>query len=125
MLNKLRKGLRKEEGFTLIELVVVVVILGILAIALVPAVVGRVNEAKANRYQSDLEAIATAARMYYVDKDGWPGEIDALVAYGVETGAKDPWNGLYKISKEEGNLVIEGENAPEGQQKTVPAPVSP
>lgn len=124
MLSKFRKVLKKEEAFTLIELVVVVVILGILAVALVPGVVGRVQEAKVNRYQSDLEAIATAARMYYVDNSGWPEDIEELGTYGVDSAAKDPWEGEYSVEQQDGNLVIQGANAPV-DPKTIPAPISP
>jgi general secretion pathway protein G len=95
-----------EKGFTLIELVVVVIILGILAIALVPAVTGRVEQAKESRYKSDLEAIATAARLYYIDKDEWPSGLEKLEAYGIKAGIEDPWNNEYTLNNDNGELTI-------------------
>jgi len=121
---KIKRSLTKKDGFTLIELVVVVVILGILAVALVPGVVGRVQAAKVSRYQSDLDAIATAARMYYVDNSEWPENIGALASYGIDT-VKDPWNGDYSVTPSEGNLVIDGDgDEAAATPRTITAPIS-
>lgn len=122
MFNKIKKIMRKDKGFTLIELVVVVVIIGILALALIPSVIGRVQAAKESRYDSDVDAIATAARMYYLDNDGWPSGIGDLDSYGIEASSKDPWEDPYTISSTEGNLIIKGGEGTEA--KTIKAPVT-
>lgn len=125
MLTRLRRCLKKKEGFTLIELVVVVIILGILAAALVPGVIGRVQTARVNRYNSDVDAIATAARMYYMDNNGWPADLTALESYGIETETEDPWGNKYTLTTSEGDLVIGSETDDSDiEDRTIKAPVT-
>lgn len=117
-----RKGGKKEEGFTLIELVVVVIIIAILAGALVPSVVGKVNSARESRNKSDLDAIATAERMYYMDNNEWTEDLSDLIPYGIPEEPKDPWDKAYTLKIETtGELTIssESEDAP---KLTVPKP---
>ncbi|MGI6554705.1 MAG: type II secretion system protein [Bacillota bacterium] len=109
-MKKTARTKESEKGFTLIELVVVVIILGILAVALVPAVTGRVEQAKESRYKSDLEAIATAARLYYIDEGEWPSGLGVLGAYGIKAEIEDPWNKKYTLNKENDKLTISSES---------------
>jgi prepilin-type N-terminal cleavage/methylation domain-containing protein len=122
MLNKLRSKSRKNEGFTLIELVVVVIILGILAVALVPGVLGKVQEARESRYLSDVDAIATGARMYYVENNEWP-ELADLEPYGIDSDIQDPWGGVITVTPVGSDLEIKGANAP-GEPKIIKAPTT-
>lgn len=125
MLKLFRRLKRKEEGFTLIELVVVVVIIGVLTAALVPSVLGRVNDAKLARYKADADAIATAARMYFVDNGAWP-TLAELKDYGITT-TQDPWEGDYVLTGS-GNTsgeftIAASEGAPDDvKDVTIPAP---
>ena len=97
-----------EDGFTLIELMVVVVIIGILASILVTNVMGRVEKAKESRSMMDLDAIATACRIYKLDNDEgkWPQSLNDLIEYGISADAEDPWGGEYRITPEHDNLKI-------------------
>lgn len=58
------------RAFTIIEIVVVVVIIGILAAVIAPRIFGRVGQAKQSVAASNAAAIANAVRLYMTDNDG-------------------------------------------------------
>lgn len=62
----------RRAGFTLIELVVVILILAILAGALVPRVTDRLASARDSRRLSDLRVVRDAVEQYYLDKGAYP-----------------------------------------------------
>ena len=63
---------RRDAGFSLLELMVVVVILSILALVIVPRVIDRPDQARAARAQSDIAAIASAVQLYRLDNFRYP-----------------------------------------------------
>lgn len=72
----------KQQGFTLIEIMVVVVILGILAALVVPQVMGRPDQAKVTVAGGDIKGISAALEMYRLDNGIYPSTqqgLDALV----------------------------------------------
>ena len=66
------KQRKTQEGFTLIEIMVVLVILGALAVISVPVYSNYVRRAKITEAISNVEAYATAARIYRMEKGWWP-----------------------------------------------------
>lgn len=73
---------RRQSGFTLIEIMVVVVILGILAALVVPTIMSRPDQAKVTVAKTDVNAIASALEMYRLDNGFYPSMeqgLDALV----------------------------------------------
>lgn len=73
----------KQSGFTLIEVMVVIVILGVLAALIVPNVMGRGEKAKVDTTQITLKGVAGALDQYKLDNNHYPsmqdGGLDALV----------------------------------------------
>lgn len=85
----------RQAGFTLIEIMVVVVILGILAALVVPQVMSRPDQAKVTVAQGDIKAIAAALDMYRLDNHVYPSTqqgLEALVKKPSGMPAAKNWN---------------------------------
>lgn len=103
---------RRERGFTLIEIMVVVVILGILAALVAPNVIRRVDEARVTKARQDIRAYGTALNLYRMDNFRYPTTdqgLQALVARPADPNLrnwkeggyidglkKDPWGSDYQ-----------------------------
>ena len=89
--------LRSKVGFTLIEIMLVVIIIGVLAAMVVPRLVGRTEQAKVARAKSDLSAIGLALDLYELDVGRHPESLDELVAKDPPSSAAEgtKWNGPY------------------------------
>lgn len=86
---------RKQRGFTLIEIMVVVVILGILAALVVPQVMNRPDQAKVTVAKGDIKAIGAALDMYKLDNYSYPSTQQGLNALVEKpSGSPQPknWN---------------------------------
>ncbi|TLX57665.1 type II secretion system protein GspG [Stutzerimonas nosocomialis] len=86
---------RTQGGFTLIEIMVVVVILGILAALVVPQVMSRPDQAKVTVAKGDIKAIAAALDMYKLDNFAYPSTqqgLDALVQRPTGNPQPKNWN---------------------------------
>ncbi|MBT8080771.1 MAG: type II secretion system major pseudopilin GspG [Gammaproteobacteria bacterium] len=108
------RGLRDQEGFTLIEIMVVIVILGILAAIVAPNVLGNVDKAQQEKVRQDLRAIDSALKFYRLDNYNYPTTeqgIDALVTKPADPNIKnwrpggylpnipkDPWGKPYEYA---------------------------
>jgi general secretion pathway protein G len=68
------------RGFTLIEILVVIVILGVLAALIVPNVISRPDEARATVAKSDIAAIMSALKLYRLDNQRYPTAEQGLAA---------------------------------------------
>ena len=76
----MRKIRRNERGFTLIELMVVIVILGILAGLIVPRIMGRPDEARRAKARIQIESLETALKLYKLDNGNYPTTEQGLQA---------------------------------------------
>ena len=92
---------RSDDGFTLVEIMVVVVIIGLLASFIVPRVMGRVDDARVTKARGDIQAIETALTLYRLDNGRYPPSGDGLAALS-ESGdylarvSDDPWGQAYQ-----------------------------
>jgi prepilin-type N-terminal cleavage/methylation domain-containing protein len=77
------RNLKNRKGFTLIELIVVIAILGILAAVLVPQLGGFTDKAKQAQVLSDAAAAATAADALYIEKNAVPTGAEIVSMAGI------------------------------------------
>jgi len=69
-----------SKGFTLIELMVVIVILGVLAGLIVPRIMGRPDEARQLKAKMQIESLETALKLYKLDNGAYPSTDQGLEA---------------------------------------------
>lgn len=84
-----------EQGFSLLELMVVVVILSILALVIVPRVIDRPDQARITRVKSDLATLESAVNLYKLDNFRYPTTeqgLEALVARPVSEPVPQNWS---------------------------------
>lgn len=94
MQQRLRQR-QNQHGFTLIEIMVVVVILGILAALIVPQVMSRPDQAKITVAKGDVKGISAALDMYKLDNHNYPSTqqgLEALVKKPSGNPAPKNWN---------------------------------
>lgn len=107
MLKKMRKLLKQQEGFTLVELMIVVVILGILAGIGVQQYNEVQEEARKGVDKANRKMIENAIQLYKLSNDDDdPEDISDLVGYGIEAGMTDPWGEPYSLETSEGKIAI-------------------
>lgn len=99
-----------QRGFTLIEVMVVVVILSILAAIVVPRIMDRPDTARITKAQADIRALESALNLYKLDNHNYPttdAGLEALVQKPADAAAwkeggymdrlpKDPWGNPYQ-----------------------------
>jgi general secretion pathway protein G len=110
--NKLQRV--KQSGFTLIEIMVVVVIMGILAALIVPKLMGRTDDARIIAAKQDIATVMQGLKLYKLDNQRYPTTEQGLqslmskpttgpAANGWKTGGyldklpKDPWGNPYQF----------------------------
>ena len=103
---------QRERGFTLIEIMVVVIIIGLLAAIVAPQVIGRVDDAQIEKARADIHNIESALKFYRLDNFTYPTTeqgIEALVSKPNDPNVRnwktggyldrvpnDPWGNPYQ-----------------------------
>ena len=104
------KSVQGEAGFTLVELMIVMTIIGILATIAIPSYIRAVNHAKEAVLREDLHTMRTAIDSYTVDKEKAPQSLDDLVSGGyIKAIPKDPMTGEanWEVVQEEVLLTVD------------------
>ena len=93
--SKSAVGLKGNGGFTLIELIVVVIIMGLLAALVVPRFFGKVEQSKLKAAYSQIELLGTALDMYRLDIGKYPTTSMGIEALRTLPGGVEGWAGPY------------------------------
>ncbi len=130
---------KKQSGFTLIEIMVVVVIIGILASVVVPRIMDNPDKARTAKAKNDIRALESAMDLYRLDNFTYPSTdegLDALITSPSSSPANwkqggyikklnnDPWGNDYLYDNDGGNVVIytygaDGSEGGEGPSKDI------
>lgn len=86
---------RREHGFTLMELMIVLFILGLLAALVGPRLLGRVGAAKHKAAQAQIQLLATALDLFYLDLGRYPTTEEGLSALVRRPDHLPAWTGPY------------------------------
>lgn len=96
---RIKKRLRGSAGFTLIELLVVMIILGLLASLVGPRLFGKVDKAKQQTAQAQIELLSTALASFRLDVGRFPTEEEGLNSLIERPSNLQKWDGSY-LAKE-------------------------
>lgn len=91
---------KDARGFTLIELMVVIVILGILAAVIAPRIIGRTDEARVTEARVQIKNLETALKLYKLDNGLYPS-----TEQGLEALVKKPTTGIIPRNWREGGYL--------------------
>lgn len=92
--QKIRKK-RKGKGFTLLELLVALVILGLVASVVAPRVMKHVGTSKTRAAALQIEELGTALETYRLELDDYPRTEEGLAALVARPPGRERWNGPY------------------------------
>lgn len=84
--------MKRQSGFTLLEIMVVVVIIGLLATLVLPRVLGRQEQAQIQKAKADIQALSSSLKLYKLDNFNFPSTQQGLEALISKPGGDPPAN---------------------------------
>jgi general secretion pathway protein G len=90
-----RRARHGEQGFTLIEILVVITIIGLIMGLVGPRVLNYLSEAKSKAAKIQIESFASALDLYFLDSGRYPNTSEGLTVLVQRPGNALPWNGPY------------------------------
>jgi general secretion pathway protein G len=97
ILAKLRRSPRGggEAGFTLVEMLVVITIIGLIMALVAPRVLGYLSESKVKAARIQIESLSAALDLFYLDNGRYPASSEGLTALVQRPASVPAWNGPY------------------------------
>lgn len=99
MKDKLLLKIFRSAGFTLLELLIVMIIIGLLAALIGPKMIGRVGESRQTVAKQQIEGFGSALEMYKLDTTKYPTQEQGLEALVSEPQGVNNWKGPYLKKK--------------------------
>ncbi|HKS73840.1 MAG TPA: type II secretion system protein GspG [Terriglobales bacterium] len=84
---------RRRSGFTLVEILVVITIIGLIMAIVGPHVLNYLGESKIKAARIQIESLGSALDLYYVDMGRYPNSNDSLAALVQQRAMTEEWNG--------------------------------
>jgi general secretion pathway protein G len=95
MIRSLNQAMKNQAGFTLVELIVVVIIIGLLAGLVVPQFIKQEEKATAKAAKAQIELFGTALDTFRLDVGRYPNSQEGLASLMQKPGGVDRWDGPY------------------------------
>lgn len=118
---------RRDDGYTLTEILVVMAVIGLIAAVLTPGIISQLGRARAKSAQMQLETIAAGVEIFRSDVNRYPNQSEGLNALITDSGApgwtgpylksadvlKDPWGGLitYRVDAQGRSFTVTSQGA--------------
>lgn len=90
-----RAGRRNERGFTLVEILVVITIIGLIMALVGPRVLNYLSESKVKAAKIQIQSFSSALDLFYLDTGRYPSRAEGLGALVQPAGGTASWNGPY------------------------------